>query len=168
MQIRFLSTPAAMAIAASLAMGLANTGIVQAMQPADTGAPPAAIDGGLPPLPRSCVDSRTLPPPPRPPLAASNDNLVKQLGISSAQASQVQQVFGKHMAQAQKLDEQRRAMDAQTCSQLKSIVGDQAMTHWASLTPPPPFGPHHGPNGMGPDGMEPPPPFPPPPPPQGK
>lgn len=164
MQIRILSAPMAMAISVSIAMALANTGIVQAMQPTGTNPPSAPMAGGLPPLPRSCEDSRTMPPPPpRPPMAA-NDNLAKQLGIGTAQAAQVQQVFEKHMAQAQKLDEQRRAMDAQTCSQLKSIIGDQAMTRWASLTPPPPppppFGPGHGPNGM----VPPPPPLPPPPP----
>jgi hypothetical protein len=159
MKIRILCALMAMAIA-----GAATAQAVQ--QPPGAGTPPAPLAGGLPPLPPGCAGNGAAPPPPpRPPVTVNDAGFATSLGISSAQASKVQQVFEHQSAQAQRLDQQRREIDAETCRSLRSIVGDQGMARWSAATPPPPPG---GPGwrgpGRGPGEMTPPPP---PPPPQG-
>lgn len=159
MQTRFLC--------ALIAMTVAGTAVAQAVQPSppDVGTPPARFAGGLPPPPPGCVGNGALPlpsPPPRPwpPVPASDDGFAKDLGINSTQATKVQQVFERQAAQAQRLDQQRRDMDAETCRSLQSIIGDQGMARWSAAfpPPPPPGGPWRGPHLMPP----------PPPPPQGQ
>ena len=74
--------------------------------------------------------------PPPPPMPSTDAAYTRALGLSSAQAAKVQQVFEKQATQAQRLDQQRRDMDATTCRNLRDILGDQGMTHWASMMPP--------------------------------
>jgi hypothetical protein len=156
-------------LCALIAMAMAGSAAAQAVQPPPgTGTAQAPLAGGLPPPPPGCVGNGAMPPPPpRPPAPTSDDGLAKGLGISSAQASKVQKVFEQREAQAERLDQQRRDLDAQTCKDLRGILGDQGMARWAAAAPPPPpggpgqFGPGRGP-GHGPGGM-----MPPPPPPQG-
>jgi len=151
-----------------IAMAIVGTAAAQAVQPPPPGAgtPPAPMAGALPPLPPGCAGNNAMPPPPpRPPAPANDDGFSKGLGISSAQASKVQQVFERQSAQFQRLDQQRREIDTETCRSLHSIVGDQGMARWLAATPPPPSGGPGWPGpGRGHGGMTPPP----PPPPQGK
>jgi len=157
-------------LCALMAMALAATAMAQAVQPPHgAGTPPAPFVGGVPPLPPGCAGNDAMPPPPpRPPAPPANgDGLAKALGISNAQASKVQKVFERQRAQAQQLEQQHRDLDAQTCKDLRSILGDQGIARWSAATPPPPpdglgqFGPGRGP-WHGPGGG-----MPPPPPPQG-
>ncbi|WP_458068222.1 hypothetical protein [Rhodanobacter sp. BL-MT-08] len=157
-------------LCALIAMTVAGTAMAQAVQPSPgTRTPPVGLAGGLPPLPPGCAGrGATPPPPPRPPASVNDDGLSKGLGISSAQAAKVQKVFERQLAQARQLEQQHHDLDAQTCKDLRGILGDQGMARWAAAAPPPPpggpgqFGPGRGP-GRGPGGMMPPP----PPPPQG-
>ena len=155
-------------LCALIAMAVAGTAAAQAIQPPSPAAstPPAPIAGSLPPLPPGCAGHAALPPPPpRPPAPTNDDDLVKGLGISSAQASKVQKVFERQEAQAQRMDQQRRDLDAQTCKDLRGILGDQAIARWSAATPPPPppggpgqFGPGRGPGRSPADPTPPPPP----------
>jgi hypothetical protein len=160
MKIRILS--------ALIAMGVAGSALAQAVPPPPTdGEPRPQLSMRVPPLPPGCVarDRQAPPPPPPGEMAGSQDGLTKTLGLNGTQATRVQQVFAHQAAQALQLDQQRRALDAETCRSLRTIVGDQEMTRWAATMPPPPpaGGPERGPNrgpDRGPAGT--------PPPPQGK
>lgn len=147
-------------LCAVIAMAVAGTAVAQTVQlPPGAGIQPGPVAVGLPPPPPGCAGNGTLPPPPPPP-AVDDNGLIKSLGISSAQASKVQKVFERQQAQAQQLEQQHRNLDAQTCKDLRNILGDQGMARWAAAAPPPPpVGP--GPlrlPGRGPGGMTPPPP----------
>jgi hypothetical protein len=153
-------------LCALIALAMAGSAAAQAVQPPPgAGRPPAPLAGSLPPPPPGCTGNNALPPPPpRAPAPANDEGLAKGLGISSAQASKVQQVFERQQAQAQRLEQQRRDLDAQTCKDLRGILSDQGMARWAAAAPPPPphggagqFGPDRGP-GRGPGDMPPPPP----------
>ena len=155
-------------LCALIAMAMAGTSLAQTVQPPPVaGTPPALITGSLPPLPPGCADNGTMQPapPPRPPAPAANDDgLIKGLGISSAQASKVEKVFERQREQAEQLEQRHRDLDAQTCKDLRGILGDQGIARWSAAVPPPPPGGRgpFGAPGRGPGGM-----MPPPPPPQG-
>lgn len=104
---------------------------------------PAFPHGTVPPLPPGCVTAA--PPPPVPPRPAlySQGILANALGIDEQKAVQIQAVFRDQGEQAQRIDQQRRDLDASTCRKLHAIVGDQGLAHWMSLAspPPPPPGP---------------------------
>jgi len=98
--------------------------------------------GTVPPLPPGCVTAAPPPPaPPVPPLYAQA-TLANALGIDTQKAAQIQAVFRDQDEQAQRIDQQRRDLDASTCRRLHAIVGDQGVARWMSLAPPPP---PHGP-----------------------
>lgn len=134
MQTRILS--------ALIAMAVVGSAFAQDVQPPPpppaAGMAPAPLPGGLPPLPPGCVGDVPVAPPPPVPMPTTDAAYSSVLGLSSAQAAQVQQVFQQQAAAAQGLDQQRRNLDAATCRSLRNIVGDQGMTHWASMMPPPP------------------------------
>lgn len=93
----------------------------------------------VPPLPPGCLDE--LPqPPPRPALPDFTQDTKWQgtLGISAAQARQVQQVLEQQADGARRFEEQRRKADAATCDKVRGIVGDKAMKAWAEAAPVPP------------------------------
>lgn len=97
------------------------------------------IVDGLPPLPPGCL--RDMPaPPPHPVLHSFTLDTQWQttLGISAAQARQVQQALEQQARQRQKFDEQRRSQDAAGCENIRSIIGDKAMAKWAAASPVPP------------------------------
>lgn len=101
--------------------------------------------GTVPPLLPGCVTAAPPPPaPPAPPLYAQA-TLANALGIDTQKAAQIQAVFRDQDEQAQRIDQQRRDLDASTCRKLHAIVGDQGLAHWMSLAPPPPPPPPHGP-----------------------
>jgi len=146
---------------ALIAMAVAGNAVAQAVQPLRaTGTQSGPIAGGLPPLPPGCGSDGAMPPPRPPGPPASDDSLSKGLGINSAQAAQVQKVFERQRAQAQQLEQQHRNLDAQTCKDLRSILGDQGMARWFAAAPPPPPAGHgpFGPPSHGTGGMMPPPP----------
>ena len=151
-------------LCALIAMAMAGTSLAQTVQPPPVaGTPPALITGSLPPLPPGCADNGTMQPRPLAP-AANDDGLIKGLGISSAQASKVEKVFERQREQAEQLEQRHRDLDAQTCKDLRGILGDQAIARWSAATPPPPppggpgqFGPGRG-LGRSPAGPTPPPP----------
>jgi hypothetical protein len=151
-------------LCALIAMAMAASAAAQAVQPPPgAGMPPAPLPGGLPPPPPGCVGNVLPPPPPQAPAPVNDDELARGLQISSAQASKVQKVLARQQEQAQRLGQQRRDLDTQTCKDLRGILGDQGMARWAAAAPPRPRGDHrqfvpdHGLGGM----------LPPAPPPQG-
>ena len=158
-------------LCALIAMSVVGTAVAQAVQPPPAGAgmSPAPLADTLPPLPPGCTgDNGAMPPPPRPATSLNDNGFNKGLGINSAQVSKVKQVLEYQFAQAERLNQQRRQVDADTCRSLRSIIGDQSMARWSAATPPPPPPPTGGPAPgfapFGPHGMTPPP----LPPPQGK
>lgn len=83
-----------------------------------------------PPLPPGCLDERVQRPThPVFPDFTKEARWRDALGISTAQARQVQQLF-----------ESRQKDDRATCRKLRDIVGDKAMDRWSALSalPPPP------------------------------
>lgn len=136
MQTRILS--------ALIAMAVVGNAFAQDVPPPPPTPPPAAgmapapHPGSLPPLPPDCMGGVPMAPPLPPPMPSTDAAYTRALGLSSAQAAKVQQVFEKQATQAQRLDQQRRDMDATTCRNLRDILGDQGMTRWASMMPPPP------------------------------
>lgn len=114
----------------------------------------------VPPLPPACIDG--LPkPPPRPsfPDFTQDKDWQKALGITDAQARQVQQMLAQQDAQRRKIDEQRRKDDEALCGKLRGIVGDKAMNRWSDLMlppppPPPPMPPEPPAPPMPPDGAQ--------------
>ena len=98
------------------------------------------IADGLPPLPPGCQHGMPSPPPPTLPDFSNDAKWQNTLGISAAQARQVQQALEQQARQRQKFDEQRRSDDAASCEKIRSIIGDKAMAKWveASPVPPPP------------------------------
>jgi|GEM_PF-3733939 len=71
-------------------------------------------------------------------MPATDAAYTNTLGLSGTQSTKVRQVFVQQAAQAQRLDQQRRDMDAATCRNLRNILGDQGMARWAAMMPPPP------------------------------
>lgn len=97
------------------------------------------IVDGLPPLPPGCLHDMPSPPPhPALPDFSNNAKWQSTLGISAAQAQQVQQALEQQARQRQKFDEQRRSEDAASCDRIRSIIGDKAMAKWAEASPVPP------------------------------
>ena len=97
------------------------------------------IVDGIPPLPPGCLHDMPSPPPhPALPDFTKDTRWQATLGISAAQATQVQQALEQQARQRQKFDEQRRSQDAASCEQIRSIIGDKAMAKWAEASPVPP------------------------------
>jgi hypothetical protein len=118
--------------------------------------PPNPLASALPPLPPGCVTAA--PPAPQPPAMAVTDIALKTaLGLSQSQAAQVRQVFERRALQQQRLEQERRDLDATTCRKLRDIVGDQGLARWWSMIPSPPIGPHGPTPPPPPLGMTPPP-----------
>lgn len=96
-------------------------------------------NAGIPPLPPGCRND--LPQPPlRPAMPDFGDNPEwrSALGISTAQATQVQQLMQQKAAALEKERTRQRASERALCSQLRGIVGEKAMDRWAETSPPPP------------------------------
>lgn len=134
-------------LTAALALSLAGVACAQVPPPpvaptAPVAAPaqglvPPPLGAALPPLPPGCVTpAPAAPPPPQAPV--SDVALRNALGLTAAQAAQVREVFTRQAASLQALERQHRELDADTCRDLRKIVGDQGLANWWSLTPPPP------------------------------
>lgn len=173
MQTRIFSALIAMVMASSSACAQEAPPPVPPPAPMTGMVPPDAsmpvpLAGALPPLPPGCITAA--PPAPQPPMMAVTDVAFETaLGLSSAQAARVRQVFEQQAAQTQRLDQQRRDVDASTCRNLRDIVGDQGLARWWSVmppprgrrAPPPPMGPNVPPGSPPPPmGVAPPPPLP--------
>src|SRR5512139_4095125 len=97
------------------------------------------IVDGIPPLPPGCQRDAPSPPPhPALPDFTKDTRWQTTLGISAAQAGQLQQALEQQAQQRQKWHEQRRSQDAANCDKIRGIIGDKAMAKWAEASPVPP------------------------------
>ena len=65
------------------------------------------------------------------------------VGVTAAQAREVQKVIAEQAARSRQLERQHLALDASTCSKLRAIVGDKGMSRWMAAAPPPPHMDNH-------------------------
>lgn len=127
-------------------LGLAVTGSATAQRATPMADTPLFAHGqhhwivdGIPPLPPGCLHDMPSPPPhPALPDFTRDTRWQTTLGISAAQATQVQRALEELARQRQKLDAQRRSQDAASCGKIRSIIGDKAMARWAEASPVPP------------------------------
>jgi hypothetical protein len=138
---RFFTIPLIAAL-----VGLAVTGSALAQRATSMAGTPGFAHGqhhwivdGIPPLPPGCL--RDMPSPPLHPALPDftlDARWQTTLGISAAQARQVQQVLEQQTRQRHEFDEQRRSQGAAGCEKIRSIIGDKAMAKWAEASPLPP------------------------------
>ncbi|HET6433187.1 hypothetical protein [Dyella sp.] len=96
----------------------------------------------IPPLPPFCRADLPQPPTrPAMPDFAADEQWRSALGVTEAQARQVQKLMQDSAAGMQKERRQQRSDQQALCARLRDIVGEQAMTRWAEASAPPPLPP---------------------------